>query len=400
MPTLTLTLPRPHDAQARIIREARRFNVVNCGRRFGKTLLGINRAITPDVMGLPVGWFSPTYKDMLEVWREASATLRSIITRRNVQERRIELITGGVLEFWSLDNPDAGRGRKYARIIVDEAAKVANLLDIWHLTLRPTLADYEGGAWFLSTPRGRNGFWTMYQWGQDDGRPEWASWKMPTMSNPFIADAEIEAMRREMPDARFQQEILANFLEDFGGVFRRVQEAATSTAQDAPQAGHSYVFGVDWAQQHDFTVICVMDIATRELVYMDRFNQVDYTVQRGRLVALAERFKPTTIIAETNSIGLPVIEQLLRDGLPVQGFQTTNATKTAAIDALAVAFERGDIRIIDDPVLIGELQAYEMSRSKTGLRTFSAPDGMHDDTVMALALAWQGVASTGPVLLW
>jgi hypothetical protein len=400
MPTLTLTLPRPHEAQRRIIDEAARFNVVNCGRRFGKTLLGIDRAVTPDVMAYPVGWFSPTYKDMLEVWREMDATLRPIVRRRNIQERRIENITGGVIEFWSLDNPDAGRGRKYKRIIVDEAAKVANLLDIWHLTLRPTLADYEGDAWFLSTPRGRNGFWKMFQWGQDTQRSTWKSWQMPTTANPFIADVEIEAMRREMPEARFKQEILANFIEEFGGVFRRVQETATATPQDEPQPGHSYVFGVDWAQQHDFTVICVIDLATRELVYMDRFNQVDYGIQRGRLAALAERFKPSAIIAETNSIGLPVIEQLLRDGLPVQGFQTTNATKTAAIDALAVAFERGDIRILDDSVLIGELQAYEMTRSKTGLRTFSAPDGMHDDTVMALALAWHGTQNTGPVLLW
>lgn len=393
MTTLTLTLPRPHEAQQRIINEAARFNVVNCGRRFGKTILGIDRAVTPSVLHRPVGWFSPTYKDMLEVWREMSATLQPIIKRRNIQERRIENIAGGVVEFWSLDNPDAGRGRKYKRIIVDEAAKVPNLLDIWHLTLRPTLADYRGDAWFLSTPRGRNGFWKMFQWGQDGESREWRSWKIPTTANPFISDDEIEAMRREMPEQRFGQEILADFIEDAGGVFRRVTEAATATPQEAPAPGHSYVMGVDWAQQHDFTVICVMDVTTKELVYIDRFNQIDYKVQRGRLMALAERFQPTTIIAETNSIGLPNIESLLASGLPVQGFTTTNATKAAAIDALALAFERGDIRILDNTVLIGELQAYEMSRTKTGLRSFNAPDGMHDDTVIALALAWQGVAS-------
>ena len=391
MPTLTLTLPKPHAAQARIIQEARRFNVVNCGRRFGKTRLGIDRAITPDVIPYPEGWFSPTYKDMLEVWREMDAILKPITRRRNIQERRIENIAGGVIEFWSLDNPDAGRGRKYKRLIVDEAAQVANLLDIWHMTLRPTLADYEGDAWFFSTPRGRNGFWKMYQYGQDEALSNWRSWQMPTTSNPYIADAEIEAMRLEMPEARFRQEIMAQFVDETGGVFRHVARSATATAQDALADGHSYVFGVDWAQQHDFTVIAVMDVTTQELVHLDRFNQVDYTVQRGRLAALAERFKPSTIIAETNSIGLPVIEQLLRDGLPVQGFTTTNATKTQIIDSLAVAFERSEIRILDDAVLIGELQAYEMKRSKTGLRTFNAPSGMHDDTVMALA--WHGTGS-------
>jgi hypothetical protein len=78
---------------------------------------------------------------------------------------------------------------------------------------------------------------------------------------------------------------------------------------------------------------------------------------------------------------------------------TTNATKAAAIDALALAFERGDLAVLNDPVLIGELQAYEMSKTKTGLRSFSAPAGMHDDTVMALALAYSGIANQRPSLL-
>jgi hypothetical protein len=106
-----------------------------------------------------------------------------------------------------------------------------------------------------------------------------------------------------------------------------------------------------------------------------------------------------TVIAESNSIGEPVIEQLRRDGLPVTPFQTTNATKTAAIDGLALAFEQGDIKIINDPVLVSELQAYEMERLPSGLLRYNAPEGMHDDCVMSLAIGWTGVTST-PWLLW
>jgi hypothetical protein len=95
-------------------------------------------------------------------------------------------------------------------------------------------------------------------------------------------------------------------------------------------------------------------------------------------------------------MGEPLVEQLQRDGLPVQPFLTTNATKAAAIDALALAFERGDIRILNDPVLIGELQAYEMERLPSGMMRYNAPSGMHDDTVMSLALAWQGASSPPP----
>jgi hypothetical protein len=83
----------------------------------------------------------------------------------------------------------------------------------------------------------------------------------------------------------------------------------------------------------------------------------------------------------------------------VQPFQTTNATKTAAIDGLALAFEQDAIRIINDPVLVGELQAYEMERLPSGLLRYSAPEGMHDDCVMSLAIGWTGVVNT-PWLLW
>jgi hypothetical protein len=154
---------------------------------------------------------------------------------------------------------------------------------------------------------------------------------------------------------------------------------------------------VDWGKHSDFTVICVVDLNECSLVAMDRFNQIDYTVQVGRLKALYETFLPSMIVAEINSMGDPLAEQLQREGLPVQPFLTTNASKAQAIDALALAFERQTLRILPDPVLIGELQAYEMERLPSGMLRYNAPEGMHDDTVMALALAYTGDA--GPAVI-
>lgn len=395
MQTLTLTLPRPHPGQRQVIAESRRFNVVCMGRRWGKSKLGINRTADPKVLALPVGWFSPTYKMLLEMWRDASEMLKPITLRRNVQERRLEFVTGGLLEFWSLDNPDAARGRKYRRIIVDEAAMVPNLMDAWNMVLRPTLADYEGDAWFLSTPKGRNGFWQMWQWGQDPAMPDWASWQMPTSANPFIAAGEVEAMRQQMPERVYAQEVQAQFLEDAGGVFRKVREAATlEPSQPIPHQRSTFVMGVDWAQRHDFTVLSVMDVETRRQVDVDRFNQIDWALQRGRLQAMVEKWGVVAIIAEENSIGGPNIEALQREGLPVMAFQTTALTKPPLIESLALAFERSEIAIINDAVQVNELQAYERTVSPvTGRSSYSAPEGMHDDTVMALALAWFGVTS-------
>lgn len=93
-------------------------------------------------------------------------------------------------------------------------------------------------------------------------------------------------------------------------------------------------------------------------------------------------------------MGGPVVEQLQADKLPVAGFLTTSPSKAAIIQGLALAFERGTIRIPNDPVLLGELQAFEGKSSPGGLIRYGAPAGLHDDTVMALAIAW--AALTGP----
>ncbi len=123
---IEIRIPELHPAQRTICDEAKRFNVLACGRRFGKTLLGIELDLQPALEGYPVGWFSPTHKMLAEVWRETRNILNPVIKRTAVQEHRLELITGGVVDMWSLDAADSSRGRKYKRVIVDEAAMVAN----------------------------------------------------------------------------------------------------------------------------------------------------------------------------------------------------------------------------------------------------------------------------------
>jgi hypothetical protein len=375
-----------------VLAESARFNVVNCGRRFGKTTLGVYLAITTALEGKLVGWFSPTYKMLTEVWEALKSRLRDAIAKISEQGKRIELLTGGVIEMWSLDTPDAARGRRYHRVIVDEAAMIAKLETAWNEVIRPTLIDFRGDAWFMSTPKGRNFYWTLYQRGQDSQQTDWRSWSMASDQNPHLPPDELAQIIRDMPELAYLQEIRAVFLEDGGTVFRGVIESATAELQDEPIIGHDYALGVDWGKVNDFTVLMLIDLDTREVCTVDRFNQIDYTVQTDRLKALYERFRPVTVIAELNSIGEPLIERLVMDSIPVEPFQTTNATKKAAIEALAMAFERRELRIPNDPVLIAELQAYEAERLPSGLIRYNAPEGMHDDCVMALALAWQAAA--------
>jgi len=387
MTTLTLNPPALHPGQRRVAMDPTRFRVTICGRRWGKTRLGSLLCIKTAVAGGRAWWVAPSYKMSRVGWRLISR-LAAQIPGAEVRKSEwlVTLPGGGEVQVRSADNPDSLRGEGLNFVALDECAFMQE--EAWTEALRPALSDRKGRALFISTPKGRNWIWRLWQRCADEHDPEWHGWQLPTADNPFIDPVEIEAARQGLPERIYQQEYLALFLDDAGGVFRRVMEAATATAQAGHIGGHEYVIGADWGRQRDFTALAVLDVTTSSLVALERFNQIDYAIQVGRLQALSERFHPRAIVAEANSIGLPVIEQLQRAGLPVVPFTTTAASKQIAIDALSLAFERGSLRIIPDPVLIAELQAYEAERLPSGMLRYGAPSGMHDDTVMALALAW------------
>lgn len=401
MPTgareIRLTLPRPHAGQRTVLDGVKRFNVVACGRRWGKTCLGVHRLIAPALDRKPVAYFAPTYRMLAEVWRETRNTLQPVAAAVNVQQHRIELITGGSVEMWSLDSPDSARGRKYARAVIDEAAMVPGLEDAWNNVIRPTLTDYRGDADFLSTPRGLNFFWRLHCRGNDPHEPEWASWRMPTVANPFIDPDEVEAARRQLPERSFAQEYLAEFIEESGGVFRCVSEAvdAGRTSPDEPDPLRRYTLGVDLARVEDFTVLCVLDSAGRQ-AYVERFNQISWERQISAIRAAAERYKADVVIDSTG-VGDPIADRLADAGLSVTPYHLTNASKAAVIDTLAMALERGRLRLMDVPEQTGELLAYQYELTPARTVRTNAPPGMHDDTVIALALAAWGIES-GPSL--
>jgi predicted phage terminase large subunit-like protein len=216
-------LPLLHSAQEQIRSGAGRFNVLNCGRRFGKDVLGQDLLVEPALAekGLPTAWFAPTYRMMLDTFREVADTLRPVASKINASDHRIELVTGGVIDMWSLDVPDVARGRKYKRVIINEAALVPDLTRVFQKVIRPTLADYQGDAWFLSTPVGHNDFFDLYN--RQFTNENWRGWTYPTSANPYIPASEIEEMRRDMPDTAFRQEILAEFVAVEGALFQRNQ---------------------------------------------------------------------------------------------------------------------------------------------------------------------------------
>jgi len=224
-----VVLPAYHPGQVTAAASPARFNVLACGRRFGKTTLAIRKCAETAIAGGPAAWGGPTYKSVGETWRLFSDLLRPVTKRRSEQEKRLELITGGILDVWSLEEPDVVRGRGYKRFVVDEAAAIPRLQYAWEQVIRPTLTDHLGDCLFLSTPKGRNFFWELYRQGTDPDDAEWASWRFPSLANPYLPAGEIEAARRSLPARVFAQEYEADFVSEDVGVFRRVEEAARAT---------------------------------------------------------------------------------------------------------------------------------------------------------------------------
>jgi hypothetical protein len=391
---IRVALPTPHPAQQQVIDEAARFNVVACGRRFGKSTLGLNRLIACALEGKPTAWASPTYRQMSETWNLLKHILAGIIVDRSEQEHQLVLRGGGSVDLWSLEDADTVRGRAYALIVVDEAALVSRLEQAWEQVLRPCLTDYSGAAWFLSTPKSLNYFYTLFRRGQDaSGGGAWKSWQFPTAANPHLPADEIADAERELPERVYQQEYQARFIEMAGAVFRRVVEAVTPLRAPVPVPKHRHVIGCDWGRTSDATVFIVCDVTDRRIVAVDRFQKVEYHLQLERLRVLVEKFHPSVVVAEKNAIGDPLVEQLERDGLPVYPFLSTNESKRAAIEGLVLAFERGAITDIPEMrTVVHELLAYTAQPLPSGLLRYAAPEGQHDDTVVALMLAWQAAS--------
>ncbi len=380
MSTVQITLPRLHSGQQKVIDEASRFNVLMCGRRFGKTTFGQWVATNAILHGMPVGWFSPTYKFSAEVWRDLKVLLKPILTTDNRIEGRMETITGGSLEIWSLDNKDAGRGRKYGLIILDEAGVVKDLDQIWQMALRPTLTDLQGKAWFLGTPKGRGFFQRLFAQGQDGGKDGWRSWRLPTLANPHMPKDEIESAKRELPPEIFAQEYEGVPADDGGCPFNlKAIAECIAPIRDTPVS----IWGVDLAKSQDFTVAVGLD-EEGCVCALERW-QGDWSMTSIRL---ANMIGESMAILDSTGVGDPVVEALQARCPLAEGFKFTSHSKQQIMEGLAVGIQTTKIRF-PDGWLRTELELFEYEYTRTGVR-YEAPTGVHDDGVCALALAWHG----------
>jgi predicted phage terminase large subunit-like protein len=379
LPDIRLVLPKPHEAQQVILREAKRFNVLACGRRFGKTTLGGNLLSDPVLQhGLPCAWFAPTYRLLEEAYNDHKRIYAPVI-RRAVQTPapRIELITGAAIDYWTLDDPSTvARGRKYKRVIIDEAAMARHLEQAWTEAIRPTLTDYRGDAFFLSTPKGSNYFKTLHAMAAVD--PDWMSWQMPTTANPWIDPTEVDKAGESLPSIAFRQEYLAEFVDAAGARIKR----EWLRYGDVPEGLPVYL-GVDLAistkAEADYTAVVALARGDDGTIYVLDVNRTraDFASVLRFIEMMAEKWHPVMIGIEQVQYQAAVVQELMRrTKLPIRGIRP-DRDKVTRFGPLEARYEQGQV------VHTEGLPPYWQDE------LLSFPVGRHDDVVDAMAYAWQ-----------
>lgn len=379
---------------------------VACGTKWGKTAaasialskLALNRT------NIKTRWIAPIYRQSL-IGMEYFQNL--LPPKPHSQFKQSQMIIDmplarNVLEFWHGQNPYDLEGAAINGAVLDECAKMKEQV---YISSRTTTTRTKGPFILISTPIGKNWFFTRCMEAKE--HQEWAIKKgvqptkifitAPTSDNPYIDPEVLRQAQRELPARLYDQHYRALFLDD-GSVFTNIMECCYTDKIQCEGSRQSWqhddcknstvVIAVDWAKTQDYTVMMAADIATRKIVAFDRFHRIPYTEQIRKLGLFAKRFASVEMVFhDKTGVGTAIDDHLAYLNLPYHGITFSNSLKGEMVAKLITSLEQVQIQIPWWPELIKELVSYELKTSITGLPTYSAPPGKHDDIVTSLFLA-------------
>jgi phage FluMu gp28-like protein len=369
---VTIQLNKPHDGQRAVLESDARFKVLMCGRRWGKSLISKNISITEALAGRITGYVTPTYNLAKVFFDDIAKIIPGEIAQANKSNLTFKFVTGGEIRFFTGERLDNFRGLRLHNVIVDEAAYIPNLQDAWNNAIRPTLTDFQGKALFISTPRGKDFFYNLYLRNSGD----WQSFKYTTYDNPFIKVSEIDDAKNSLPMSAFEQEFMANPAENAANPFGIdfIRQNIQTLSNSSP-----ICYGIDLAKSYDYTVILGLD-ANGEVCSFDRF-QSDWSTTKAKIREL----KNVPKLIDATGVGDPIVEELQRDDYLIEGFKFTSTSKQQLMEGLVTSIQQGNVKY-PDGIIADELSIFEYVYTANGVK-YSAPNGMHDDCVCALALA-------------
>jgi len=322
----------------------------------------------------------------------------SIISRVSESDMVIEFVNHSLISFRTAENYDNLRAEGINRLVIDEAARIPKAA--WEEVLRPAISDTGGDVMFISTPKGRNWFYHLWLMGKNPEFPDYQSWRFDSSDNPKIRPEDIELARKTLPENVFRQEFMAEFIEEAGEVVPNVDVCIVLPELIATkEPGRQYYGGIDLARKRDYTVITILDDELR-LIDFIRFTGVNWDIQKEKIAEMVRKYDALTLVDQTG-VGDPIVQELLLSDVYVRGFTFTAEKKRSLVQNLIFGFGEKKLQLAKIPVLIEELKALDYKQSESGNISYQAPEGMTDDCVMSLALAywaatreaWPGVRS-------
>ena len=364
-------------------RDTRRIVCVKAGRRTGKTYnfaLWLIQQLdnNPEAAGLWVDtkhanidkYVERYFKKMLKKmghWGQCNW---------NAQKKILVLHNGSYIDFGSAERPENMEGFGYDFAVLNEAGLILKKKSLWENTLYPMIK--HAMVRIIGTPKGKNTFESLYK--------RYPHYSFTAYDSPYYEPHEIEEAKATMTQEAFAQEMMADFIEGAGAVFRNIQENIAGEKLESPVEGRQYVMGVDLAKHTDFTVILIGDRESHQVVYHERFNQIDWGLQKTRIIEAYKRFNCISGVMDATGVGDGIFDDLTNQGLNLEGFKFTATTKQELVSNLSIAMDNQTIHYPAIETLTDELSLYAYEQRANGHFSYSAPEGFHDDEVMALAL--------------
>jgi hypothetical protein len=388
-----------------------RYHVACWHRRARKTTGAINTLIENCCThrNKSFGYVAPTFKQAKSIAVVDPNMLKKYLPKEvckkpfNETELRQEFITGSVLEIKGADDPDSIRGVGWYGVVIEEWAMMKHGRIIWEEILRPVLAENGGWAIFIFTPKGRNFAYEYFERARKDTTGTWGYSILKASESKLIDPTRLADAKKEMPERLFNQEFECDFLDDASSVFHGVDKCVCGELK-APVKGHRYSLGVDLGRVNDFTVITIIDCSNNSVVYYERFTDVSWYLQKEKIVYAAKRYNNAPVVIDATGFSAgsviaeemkeaPMVADLQAVNLSVIPFNFSNSSKKALVEKMIIAIEQRLITFPKIDELVDELKAFTYEITQFGNVRYTAPEGLHDDSVMSLGLAIFGLGA-------
>lgn len=378
--------PKLYDKQKAALFTTSRYALCEASTKAGKThgcIIWLAEMAMACSEGQSVWWIAPVqaqakiaFRRMKRLLTEQGGKECFTATQSPMMIRLVE--NGALIEFKSAEKPDNLYGDDVYAAVIDEASRARE--EAWH-AVRSTLTATNGPVRMIGNVKGRrNWFYHMCR-KAEAGAQDMHYAKLTAMDaveGGVVKPEEIESAKRDLPEAVFNELYLAIPNDDGGNPFGLKNIAACAVAKLSTKP--TVCFGIDLAKSYDFTVIIGLDEDGMP-TYFDRFQKGWDDTEAEILRVIGD----VPALIDSTGVGDPIVERLQKVRGNVEGFKFTASTKQQLMTTLQVAVQSKEVGILEG-VMRMEMESFEYEYTRTGVK-YTAPPGLHDDCVMALALA-------------